>query len=185
MTSSLGVWVLEKKLPQSRLGFSRTSHILIGRFPWQAAAARPLLWEVCGGGSLGSQCHLPEGVPQRPGVDHQCPFIQAACGQWWKQGPLYLLWIRERRTVQLWMNNSLFSFIFIFIYFLAVLYLCCCSWASFNCGEWGLLSSCGVRASHWGDFSCCGARALGVQASVLAALEFRLATLEHGLGSFA
>ena len=55
-----------------------------------------------------------------------------------------------------------------------------------SCGEWGLLASCGVRASHWGGFSCCGAQALGArasQASVLAALEFRRATLEHGLSS--
>ena len=29
-----------------------------------------------------------------------------------------------------------------------------------SCGEWGLLSSCGVRASHCGSFSC-GAQAPG------------------------
>ena len=30
-----------------------------------------------------------------------------------------------------------------------------------SCGEQGLLSRCGVRASHCGGFSCCRARALG------------------------
>ena len=30
-----------------------------------------------------------------------------------------------------------------------------------RCGEWGLLSSCGVLASHCGGFSFCGAQALG------------------------
>jgi len=38
-----------------------------------------------------------------------------------------------------------------------------------SCGEWGLLSSCRVRASHCGGFSCGGARALGARASVGAA----------------
>ena len=35
--------------------------------------------------------------------------------------------------------------------------------------EWGLLSSCGVKASHCGGFSCCGAGVWGTQASVVAA----------------
>ena len=30
-----------------------------------------------------------------------------------------------------------------------------------SCGEWGILSSCGVRASHCGGFSCCEAEPLG------------------------
>ena len=34
-------------------------------------------------------------------------------------------------------------------------------WAVSSCGEWGLLSSCGAKASHWGDFSCHRAQALG------------------------
>ena len=51
--------------------------------------------------------------------------------------------------------------------FLAVLGLCCCAIFFFSsCGEQGLLSSCGVWASHWGGFSCCRARALGARASV-------------------
>ena len=35
---------------------------------------------------------------------------------------------------------------------------------------------CGARASYCGGFPCCGARALGVQASVLVALERRLSS---------
>ena len=35
-----------------------------------------------------------------------------------------------------------------------------------NCDEQGLLSSCGVQASHCGGFSC-GAQALGTPASVV------------------
>ena len=27
-----------------------------------------------------------------------------------------------------------------------------------NCGKWGLLSSCDVKASHGGGFSCCAAQ---------------------------
>ena len=36
-----------------------------------------------------------------------------------------------------------------------------------SCSEQGLLSSCGVRASHFGGFSCCRAQALGTWASVV------------------
>ena len=43
---------------------------------------------------------------------------------------------------------------------LAALGLCCCKWAFSSCGEWGLLSTGGARASHRGGFSCCRARAL-------------------------
>ena len=39
--------------------------------------------------------------------------------------------------------------------------LCCCTQAFSSCGEWGLLSSWGVWASHCGDFSCCRTGALG------------------------
>ena len=45
----------------------------------------------------------------------------------------------------------------LFIYFCL---LCCCAWAFSSCGEWGLLSSCGVQASHHCGVSCCGAEAL-------------------------
>ena len=36
-----------------------------------------------------------------------------------------------------------------------------------SCSEQGLLSSCGVRASHFDGFSCCRAQALGTWASVV------------------
>ena len=38
-----------------------------------------------------------------------------------------------------------------------------------SCGEWGLLSSCGVQASRCGGFSRCEARALGRTGSVVEA----------------
>ena len=41
-----------------------------------------------------------------------------------------------------------------------------------SCGEGGLLSSGGARASHLRDFSCCGAWAVGSGASIVAAGGF-------------
>ena len=46
-----------------------------------------------------------------------------------------------------WLNSYFFLF-------LPVLDLCCYTRAFSSCGEWGLLSSCGVQASHCGNFSC-------------------------------
>ena len=46
-----------------------------------------------------------------------------------------------------------------------------------SCGEWGLLSSSGTRASHCGGSSCCGAQALGTEASVFAARRFSSCSL--------
>ena len=45
----------------------------------------------------------------------------------------------------------------------------CCTWAFSTCSEWGLLSSCSVKASHCSDFSCCRAQPLGMQALVVGA----------------
>ena len=57
------------------------------------------------------------------------------------------------------------------------------AWVS--CGEWGRLSSCGVRASHCGGFSCCGAWVLSARASAVAARGLSScgaqAQLLHGL----
>ena len=50
--------------------------------------------------------------------------------------------------------------------FLAKLGLCCCMWAFSSCGEWGLLSSCGVQTSHCCGFSW-GPRAPGFVGSVV------------------
>ena len=52
------------------------------------------------------------------------------------------------------------------ILFLAALGLHYYVRAHSNCDEQGLLSSCGVQASHCGGFSC-GAQALGTPASVV------------------
>ena len=56
----------------------------------------------------------------------------------------------------------------------------CCSWAFSSCGEQGLLSSFGARASHCSGFSCCRAQALGHR-------DFSSCgpwVLERGLGSY-
>ena len=58
--------------------------------------------------------------------------------------------------------------------FFIVLGLCRCAWTFSNCGERGLLPSCGAQASLRGGFSCCRGRALGARASAVAA---------HGLSS--
>ena len=50
-------------------------------------------------------------------------------------------------------------------------------WAFPYCSEWGLLASCGERASHCGDVSCCRARALehvGFSSCDSLAVELRL-----------
>ena len=60
-----------------------------------------------------------------------------------------------------------FNFIYLFIYLLAALGLCCCAQALSSCSERGLL--CGMRASYCIGFSCSGAQALGKQASVVVA----------------
>ena len=53
--------------------------------------------------------------------------------------------------------------------FLAVLGLCCCVQAFPARGEWGLLSGCGVRASHCHGLSWCRAPSLGHAGSVIVA----------------
>ena len=78
--------------------------------------------------------------------------------------------------------NSLRAFkIFVYIYIYIFIYLWLC-WVftdvqtSSSFDEQGLLSSCGVRASHCGGLSCCGARALG---------HVGLNAVVHGLSSSA
>ena len=51
----------------------------------------------------------------------------------------------------------------------------CCKRAFSSCGERGLLSGCGMRASHCSGFSCCRAWGLGMRAVVAAV---------HGLSCF-
>ena len=54
-----------------------------------------------------------------------------------------------------------------------------------SCGEWGLLCSCGVQASHCSGFSCCRVWVLGTQTSVIAARGLSCSSwaLEHRLNS--
>lgn len=68
--------------------------------------------------------------------------------------------------------------------FLTVQHPCCYARASSSRGEWGLLSSCRVRASYYSGFSCRGARGLGHVGSVVAAHRFQRAgsvVVAHGL----
>ena len=61
--------------------------------------------------------------------------------------------------------TSLFFFFFSFYSYYLFIFGCAgSSWLLelfSSCSERGLLSSCGVRASHCGHFSCCGVQALG------------------------
>ena len=54
-------------------------------------------------------------------------------------------------------------------YFFTVLGLCCYAQAFSSCDEWGLLSRCGMWASHFSVLSFCRAWALGTWASVIVA----------------
>ena len=51
-----------------------------------------------------------------------------------------------------------------YLFILAALDLCCCTWAFSSCGERGLLSSRSASASPCGGFSCCGAQPQGERA---------------------
>ena len=63
--------------------------------------------------------------------------------------------------------GRLFLLLSLLIIYLAVLDLCHCMWAFSSHVEWGLLSSCGPRASHCDSFSYCEAWALGKPAQQL------------------
>ena len=53
--------------------------------------------------------------------------------------------------------NIIFHFLIYFCFILAVLGVHCCAPTFCSWGEWGLLSSCGTRASLCSGFPCCGA----------------------------
>ena len=72
-----------------------------------------------------------------------------------------------------------FFFFFFFFKFLAVLGFCCCAQAFFSCGEWGLLSSRDVQASHCGHFFCCRAWALECGLSSCGTLVSVVITSQH------
>ena len=72
---------------------------------------------------------------------------------------------------------------FVFIYFGCAGSSLLCGFFP-SCSEQGLLSSCGVWASHGCDFSCCGAQALGRWASVVVACRLSSTgsvVVAHGL----
>ena len=64
------------------------------------------------------------------------------------------------------------DFIYLFIYFLAVLGLRCCVQAFSSCGEWGL-PFVAVRGLLTAAASRCRAQALGAQASVVVACRLQ------------
>ena len=65
--------------------------------------------------------------------------------------------------------------------------LCRYAWAFCSRREWGLLSSCGLKAYRCGGFSCCGEWPLGAWVSVVAARGLSnwhgLQVSEHSLNS--
>ena len=77
---------------------------------------------------------------------------------------IYLFW---GGTIQPWHIVILSHYYLKIIYlFVAVLGLCSCVWAFTSFGKLGLLSSCGVPASHCSGCSCCWAQAPGHVGSV-------------------
>ena len=99
---------------------------------------------------------------------------------------LYFLYHHMRNNIHLCLGNrkgsgsdspdnlSLVLLKNVFIYFwLSWVGLHCCSRAFFSCGKRGLLSSCGVQASCRSGFCWCRGWALGMRASVAAALRLR------------
>ena len=68
----------------------------------------------------------------------------AARGRFYTVGPQYVLCFGRE----------------VCLFVLTVMGLCCSAWDFSSFSKWGLLCSCGARASHGGGFSC-GAHALG------------------------
>ena len=77
-----------------------------------------------------------------------------------------------------------FNIIFIYLFILVMLGLCCCAWAS-SSGEEELCSRCSARASQYSGFSPCRAQVLDSWASVLAAwgLSSRVHKLSYSMWS--
>lgn len=98
---------------------------------------------------------LKQPVPSTGGVT-----LETRCGSpgclWavMETGHCALLQIWERWMIKLWMNKFLFFSFHLHLFLACTVSLLLCMG---SCGEWGLLTSCGVRASHWGgSFYCCG-----------------------------
>ena len=68
-------------------------------------------------------------------------------------------------------NLQSLSACLLFLFFAALIFLCCV-WAFSSCGEQGLLASCGAWTSHCSRASVAARRALGAWASVFEARGF-------------
>ena len=86
------------------------------------------------------------------------------------------LYVWPRMTL-FWLHVCLLLCIYLFM---AVLGLCCCSWAFSSCRERDRCSSCDVRASHCSGFSCCGEQPRAAWASVVVAHGFSC-PVSHGI----
>ena len=80
------------------------------------------------------------------------------------QGLLLVMVVILSKLLSLFLRASL-----LFFFFKRLCWVFVVAWAFSSCGEWGLLSSCGTRASHCAGVSSCGAQALGTQALVVVA----------------
>ena len=88
-------------------------------------------------------------------------------GTWDGDGEILYLDYKRVYICQNSLNCIFHLFLKILYIYLAVLGLCCCTWAFPSCGRWGLLSSCGAWAPYCRGFSCCGAQASGTWAQYL------------------
>ena len=127
----------------------------------------------CSKGSSGGQqvrtlCILPKvvGIPATKSLQTLTPVVMTAVDN-------FRLQIFFKETTAIAITPAIecsgggieimdcFTYLFYFkifnlFLFLAVLGLCCCVWAFSSCGECGLISSCGVWASHCSGFLLCG-----------------------------
>ena len=79
----------------------------------------------------------------------------------WRVGEGYSQSGIHRRFQLLIRFFLIYKFIYLFILFLVVLGLRCCTWAFSSWCRAGAALRYGALASPWGGFSCCGAWALG------------------------
>ena len=151
-------------------------------------------------GSLGALIHSGRQDPRPPSPGTSQPSPAPSILQlplfFLESRPSDLPWMalshRDKQTSWFQMSQetrtgSVLGFVlciyFINLFILAVLGLRCCAQVFSSCGEWRLLSSCGVRASHHAGFSCCEAWVIGTWAWVFAALGSTAAAPEHRLSS--
>ena len=126
-----------------------------------------------------------EGAGSTLCLDH-LSFKWFLCGLFYLHTPLCvfcLLWVVKCRISGFRSSYVIYCTVYIiiiyYIHMLAVLGFRCCLWAFSTCSNHGLLSSCGVWASHWGGFSCCRTQALGCSCFNSCGSQ----ALEHSLSS--